>query len=170
MTLKRTILAMAAVAAAHATLPIHAATQSGNLVVKADVAANCILGNISDLDFGTYTPTAGSVSASTMVPVRCSRGTPYAISISAGTSGSFATRTMKNGLANLEYNLFVDAPATTIWGDGTGATDVVKGTGNGLAARNTMAHLVYGVLPDNSNNQDATPGSYQETVVVTITY
>jgi spore coat protein U-like protein len=42
------------------------------------------------------------------------------------------------------------------------------GVGAGLATGNALN--VYGQLPDNATNQVAVPGSYSDTITVTVTY
>ena len=40
------------------------------------------------------------------------------ITVSTGSSGTFANRTMKKSTENLTYNLYRDAAFATVWGDG----------------------------------------------------
>jgi spore coat protein U-like protein len=44
----------------------------------------------------------------------------------------------------------------------------MPGTGAGVATANTLT--VYGQLLDNATNQVAVPGSYSDTITVTVTY
>jgi len=53
-------------------------------------------------------------------------------------------------------------------GDGTGGTGTIGGTGLGVATANTVQ--VFGQLPDSATNQAAVPGSYSDTITVTVTY
>jgi spore coat protein U-like protein len=146
-----------------------AASATTTFRVTADVAGNCRV-SASDLVFGSYiagTPLAGQSA----VKVRCTTGTAYAVKLSAGTSLSLAQRTMKNGTNSLNYNLFADSGHTSIWGDGATASTVNRtGTGTGLSALAEATFDVYGLVPDTAANQDAAPGSYLDTITVSVDY
>jgi spore coat protein U-like protein len=69
---------------------------------------------------------------------------------------------MQNGTNVLNYGLFSNGTWTTNWGN-TSGTNWVSGTGNGAAQGLT----VYGQIPA---GQYVTPGSYADTIGVTVTY
>lgn len=144
-----------------------AATRTSNFTVSASVASNCLISS-TNLNFGSYDGST-ALTGNSSVGVRCSNGTIYTVSLSAG-SGSFATRTMKNGTNNLEYNLFTTNALTTIWGDGTASTGTRGGTGTGLSAAREQTLTVFGSLPNNTANQDAPAGAYTDTITATVTY
>lgn len=115
----------------------------------------------SGVNFGSYdvfsnvsSDGAGSVSVS------CDEAASYSIAISAG-NGSYASRWMASGAHQLAYNLYRDASRTTIWGDGTGGSAVVSGSGSGAT------HTVYGRIP---SRQNVYAGSYSDNIVVIVTY
>jgi spore coat protein U-like protein len=64
--------------------------------------------------------------------------------------------------ALLHYQLFSNSGYTTNWGNTVG-TDTLAGTGNGT----TQPLTVYGQIPA---QQLATPGSYTDTIIVSVTY
>ena len=111
-----------------------------------------------------------SLTGNTTVSVRCTKNTPYTVALNAGSTsgGTLAQRLMGSGVNTLQYNLYTSAAATTIFGDGTGSTGTGTGTGAGVATPSTFT--VYGQLPDSATNQAAVPGSYSDTVTVTVTY
>src|SRR5687768_4729109 len=74
-----------------------------------------ILGNY---DPNRMTPTDGVG----MVDLDCHRNDTPVISVSAGSSGSFASRQMTNGTSSMQYNLYRDASRTIILGSGGGGT------------------------------------------------
>jgi spore coat protein U-like protein len=119
------------------------------------------------LNFGTYDPTSGTtLTGSSTVNVYCTSGTPYTAALNVGSGGgSFTTRTIASGSDTLNYNLYRDAARTQIWGDGTGSTFTVTGTGAGVLTANPIS--VYGAIP---TGQDKPPGSYTSTITVTVTY
>ncbi len=144
-----------------------AATKTSNFTVNATVASNCVISS-TNLNFGNYDATTALTGSSSVV-VRCSNGTIYTVSLSPG-SGSFATRTMKNGTNNLEYNLYTTNALTTVWGDGTASTGTRGGTGTGLSAARDQTLTVFGSLPNSTANQDAPAGAYTDTITATVTY
>jgi spore coat protein U-like protein len=79
--------------------------------------------------------------------------------------GAFTGRTLLSGTNTLTYNLYRDSACSQVWGDGTGATLTVAGTGSGLLTSNTIA--VYGSIPI---SQDKPVGIYTSLVTVTISY
>ncbi|HVN42745.1 MAG TPA: spore coat U domain-containing protein [Steroidobacteraceae bacterium] len=145
----------------------HAATATATFNVTASVANNCTV-SAANLGFGTFTASADVTNSST-VTMNCTNGTPYTVTLSTGSSGVFATRTMKSGTNLLNYNLYKDAGLTTIWGDGTSSTATNAGTGSGLSSAHQVTYTVYGKLPM-TGNQDAPVGSYTDSITVSVNY
>ncbi len=129
--------------------------------VSATVLKDCIV-SATALGFGNYT---GAVnSAQSTITVTCTNSTTYTVGLGTGlaTGATVTTRQMQNGTALLNYGLFSNATWTTNWGN-TAATDWVSGTGNGAG----QVLNVYGQIPA---AQYVTPGSYADTISVTVTY
>ncbi len=129
--------------------------------VTATIVKGCST-SATNLAFGNYT---GAVNNSTStVSVNCTSGTPYTVGLSAGlaSGATVTTRKMQNGSALLNYGLFSNSGHTTNWGN-TSATNWVSGTGSGSAQGIT----VYGQIPA---AQYVTPGSYADTITVSVTY
>jgi len=157
-------LALATTAAA-----VQAASGTGNFQVSATVASSCTVSGAL-LNFGSaIDPLAASVpvDASSALTVQCTNTTPYAVSLDAGLNaggaGNFGSRSMKSGSNALAYQLYVNAGRTTVWGDGSGGSSTASGTGTG----STQNITVYGRVPSLSG---VVPGTYTDTVTVTITY
>ncbi len=144
-----------------------AGTATATFSVTASVANNCTV-SATNLAFGTFTASADVTNSST-VTLNCTNGTPYTVTLSTGSSGSFTARTMKSGTNALTYNLYKDSGFTTIWGDGTGSTSTNAGTGAGLSAAKQVSYTVYGKLPY-AGNQDAPVGSYTDAITVSVSY
>lgn len=143
-----------------------AATTNSTLSVDATVTANCTV-STSPLEFGDVDPLSGSnVDGAGGITVTCTNGTGWtaAAGIGSGSGASFASRRMADGSNLLNYNLYTDAARSSVWGDGTGSTATIGGTGNGSAQNST----VYGRI--GSGQTSAPPGSYADTVSVTVTY
>ncbi|MGD1107172.1 MAG: spore coat U domain-containing protein [Terracidiphilus sp.] len=129
--------------------------------VSATVLKDCIV-SATALGFGNYT---GAVNTNTStITVTCTNSTTYTVGLGPGlaTGATVTTRQMQNGTALLNYGLYSDSAWTTNWGN-TLATNWVSKTGTGAAQNIT----VYGQIPA---AQYVTPGSYADTIAVTVTY
>jgi spore coat protein U-like protein len=69
---------------------------------------------------------------------------------------------MTSGGATVNYTLYSDSGRTTIWGNTVG-TNTVAATGNGTGQNYT----VYGRV---SSQTTPAPGTYTDTITVTVTY
>lgn len=129
--------------------------------VSATVLKDCTV-SATALAFGNYT---GAVNTNTStVSVTCTKSTTYTVGLNPGTAtgATVATRQMVNGANTLGYGLYSDATWTTNWGN-TAATNWVSGTGTGAAQPLT----VYGQI---AAAQYVTPGTYNDTITVSVTY
>jgi spore coat protein U-like protein len=155
-----------ALAAISLPAPATAATVSGSLATSATVTANCTI-STSALAFGNVDSTSPSnVDASGGLTITCTNGSAWTASagVGGGSGASYANRRMTAGANLLNYNIYTSAARTTVWGDGTGSTATLGGTGTGSAQSVT----VYGRV---AGGQTSVPiGSYADTVSVTITY
>ncbi|MFX1680761.1 spore coat U domain-containing protein [Mitsuaria sp. CC2] len=156
-------LALSAATAANAV------TAQNTFQVTATITSSCTVSG-SALNFGSAIDplTVGvPLDASSTLTVTCSNTTPYAVSLNAGTNAggasNFTSRTMKSGANTLGYQLYLDSGRTTVFGDGTASSSTKSGTGSGSA----QSISVYGRVPTLAG---VVPGSYTDTVTVTITY
>lgn len=123
--------------------------------------AACSVNTVS-VAFGSYDPLSGlDLDGVGSVRVQCAPASGYAISLSTG-SGSFATRLLQSGAASLAYNLYTQVSRSIVWGDGTGGTSTVAGSGS------DQTHTVYGRIP--GNQISATAGNYADLIVVTVEF
>lgn len=146
--------------------PAQAATTGSSLAVDATVTANCVV-STTGIDFGDVNPISGSnYDSSGSIHVTCTSGTGWsaAAGLGSGSGATFASRRMSFGANLLQYNLYTNAGRTTVWGDGTGSTGTLGGTGTG-SVQNVS---VYGRV--GSGQVSAPPGDYSDTVTVTLTY
>jgi spore coat protein U-like protein len=147
-----------------------AATAATSMLVSVAVEPACTV-SANGLNFGSYTPGRGGISASTTLAVRCTRGVAFTVALDAGSGGTSVTqRQMTFGAYRLQYNLYTSALRTTVWGDGTTSSAVVAGVGKGLATDTAITETVYGQLSDSSSNQALPPGVYTDTIRVTVAY
>jgi spore coat protein U-like protein len=136
--------------------------------VSATVNPNCLV-SATPLDFGDYDGSAPVDNVTSDVNVRCSLDAAYTLSLSAG-GGTLSQRLLSNGSDTLEYNLYTTTTRDVVWGDGTGTTETVTGSGNGMSSTQEITHTVYGLLPNSVANQDAPAGTYTDTITVTVDY
>ena len=149
-----------------ATTPATAATVGTTLNVDATVTANCTVSS-SAVSFGSVNPISGSnYDAAGSITVTCTSGTGWVATsgVGAGSGATYASRRMTSGANLLNYNLYVDAARTNVWGDGSGTTFTIANSGTGAA----QAVNVYGRVP--SGQTTVPPGAYADTVAVTVTY
>jgi spore coat protein U-like protein len=154
---------LAAGAASALPNPVTATFQVSATVLKA-----CTV-SATALAFGNYTPGSGAITNTSSINVACTKGTPFTMTVNGGstTGGAIGQRLMTNGTQTLQYNLYTTNALTTLLGDGTTGANVT-GTGAGLATSSTTT--VFGQLPDSAANQAVPPGSYTDTVTVSVAY
>ncbi len=137
-------------------------TATTQFSVTATIVKDCTV-SATNLAFGNYT---GALNTSTStISATCTSGTAYTVGLSAGlaTGATVTNRSMTGpGSALLHYGLYSNSGHTTNWGN-TLATNWVSRTGNGAAQPIT----VYGQVPA---GQYVTPGSYTDTITVSVTY
>jgi spore coat protein U-like protein len=131
----------------------------------AKAEAACTL-SATAVAFGTYDVfQAGPDDSTGTITYRCGIGDRnIRIAISAGTSGTFANRTLKTGSEDLLYNLYLGG-FTQVWGDGSGGTTTYFE--NNPPNNKDVVLTVYGRI---AAGQDVGVGSYTDTVVVTLEY
>lgn len=150
---------------------------SGNVTLTANfvVPSMCQLNSTSTVDFGNIndiSTTKHDYTAQGAVNSTCNFGTPYSIYLGDGNNriaGGF--RRMTNGNNEfIPYQLYKDSNYSTVW-DATGGVTNVGGAG-GVSKTGTgsaQTTPVYGKIPQGTSIA-STPGSYSDSVVVTVTY
>jgi len=123
------------------------------------------------VNFGTYNPLSSVANDSTgTVRVVCTLTVAlpgsFTVDLSTGGSGSYAARKLRNGTSNLLYNLYTDTTHTQVWGNGTGGSVEVSRTFSGLLAIDRSL-TIYGRI---AAGQNVPAGTYNDTILVTVTY
>jgi len=145
---------------------------AANAMVTCDVATNGVAFGNYDLLSMTSTDSMGAVN------ITCSDiggggklNITISISMSASaTSGTVATRQMarSGGADRLNYNLYINASHTQIWGDSPGINDVtlpmLHVPNNGSVSTSAT---IYGSIPA---GQDVAAGIYSDSNILTINY
>lgn len=128
--------------------------------------AVCSLSGTS-ISFGNYDVFSSSpLDTNGSIVYRCGNADhDISISLDKGGTPSFNPRQMLNGSQALNYNLYLDAARTIIWGDGTGGTQTyfIKNPPN----NQDVTVPVYGRVP---TGQNVSKGAYSNTITVTINF
>lgn len=144
---------------------------------EARAAADCTVSAVG-VNFGVYDPYLTTPDDSVgEITVTCTHlsgpaiEVRYTLTLSTGSSGSYAPRRLRAGPALLGYNLWSDPARSSIWGNGSAGTVIVTGllkvgpgVGNGVR---TAVYPIYGRIPA---LQDAAEGDYLDSIVATLTY
>lgn len=139
------------------------ASASFSFKARATVTNNCFI-NAETLAFGANNRVLTSaVRTIGTISVQCTANNPYSIALNGGAvAGNPAARKMRNATTGetigYEISGTLDGP---LWGDGTGGTSVVTGTGTGA----TQSVKMYGRVPA---QRTPAPGNYRDTVTATI--
>jgi spore coat protein U-like protein len=142
----------------------HASSATVTFNVQMTLTATCIINSASNLNFGSQGVLTANVDQSSTIQVQCTNTTPYNIGLDAGggSGATMAARKMTSGGTTVTYSLYSDSGHATVWGNTIGS-DTVTGTGSGSA----QSFTVYGRVPPQAT---PAPGTYNDTVTVTVTY
>lgn len=129
----------------------------------ATIQANCQV-SVANLSFGTVGLLNANTDSSSDISVTCTNGTPYNIGLGAGTGAgaTVANRKMKSGSTTILYSLYTSNSYSSVWGETIG-TDTQSGTGAG----SSQVYTVYGRV---FAQPTPAPGTYSDTIVLTVTY
>ena len=132
-------------------------------------AANtCSFSAVTGVAFGSYNvfDTAPVVAAGGFTYECTGVGASDQITIElGGDTDATVLRAMASGANTLSYQLYLDAPRTVVWGNGTGGTATYGPVHPANATPTSVS--IFGRIPA---RQDAVPGSYHDTVVITVNF
>lgn len=134
----------------------------------APVSAACTVSLVSNVSFGSYNVFGASPLDSTgQFRWRCDAKTfpTVRITLTPGGGASYRPRRMQGGGGgSLDYDLFLDAARTIVWGDESGGTQASyqQYSGSGW-----MQVTIYGRVPA---LQDASVGAYSDGVTIVVNY
>ena len=138
-----------------------ATTTTSSFSVTMTLTASCTIVSTATLNFGSQGVLTANVDQTTTLQVQCTNTTPYNIGLDAGT-GTGATRKLTSGANTVNYSLYSDSGRTTVWGNTVG-TNTVSATGSGAS----QTYTIYGRVPPQTT---PAPGTYTDTITVTVTY
>jgi spore coat protein U-like protein len=140
------------------------ARRTFNLTADATISAQCGT-SATNLNFGNQNNLSANRDQTSTITTRCTNSTPYNIGLDAGTgSGATVTTRKLTGPSSntINYSLYRDASRTLVWGT-TINTNTVAATGSGA----DQSQTVYGRIPVQAIPN---PGTYSDTIVLTVTY
>ena len=147
-----------------ASCPTGSKTATGGTTTwTATVPSNCLV-SASGVNFGSAGIIASNVDATGSTTVQCTNTTPYTVGLDGGTSSATdpTQRKMSKGSEKITYGLYQNSARNQPWGNTIGSnTESATGTGSGQAL------TVYGRV---GSQTTPSPGSYSDSVVVTVTY
>jgi len=156
--------AVVAIGLLHLVSASHATSTTSTFTTQITLTASCTINSASTLNFGTQGVLTTNTDQTSTIQVQCTNTTPYNIGLDAGTGtgATMAVRKLTSGGATVNYSLYSDTGRTTVWGNTIG-TDTAAATGNGAA----QSYTVYGRVPAQTT---PAPGTYNDTITVTVTY
>lgn len=126
--------------------------------------AACGLINVQDMRFGRYeTRDFEPLDSVATLVYRCPGASQVRIELSRGASGSFR-RSMRVRDSVMQYNLYLDANHSRVWGDGSNGTAVYSGRPSGNGAERVH---IFGRVPP---GQKLRAGEYTDQLVLTLLY
>src|SRR5260370_23298746 len=121
----------------------------------------------TNINFGVYSAFSVSpVTATSSFQFTCTPPATATLTLSRGTSATYNPRIMTRTTApaiTMNYNLYMDAANSIIWGDGTSGTHYL--TFNATPGNKTLAGTIYATIPA---GLDVGPGTYTDTVQATL--
>lgn len=131
--------------------------------VHATFANACRITTATDLDFGAVAALTGNRDQTSTIQLQCPAGTAWRVGLDNGLHAVGDTRRMAGpGGNHLAYELYRDPQRTQRWGNTPGA-DTSDGTGDD----GSQSLTVHGRVPAQPS---PVPGSYSDTVTVTLTF
>jgi spore coat protein U-like protein len=141
---------------------------------RAAVTFTCTV-NATGIVFGNYNPLSptgdSSVGSWTVTCNAIGSGSATVagtLTLSTGSSGSYASRTLKSGTHALQYNIYASPSHTQVIGDGSAGTFALSDSGTVTAGQvYQITGSMYGFMPP---SQDVPAGGYSDSIIVTVTY
>ena len=129
----------------------------------ATVLSACIV-SAQNINFGTVGFLASNTDATGAITVQCDLGLPYTVSLNGGISGATnpTLRQMSFSGSTVTYGLYQDSARSQPWGNTMGSNTVA-----GIGTGSSQTLTVYGRIPAQTT---PAPGTYTDTIVVTVGY
>ena len=145
------------------TCPTGSKTASTSSSATATVVSSCNV-SATNVNFGAVGVLSSNTDATGTISIQCNSTLPYTVSLDGGTAGASdpTQRKMKFSSNNITYGLYKDSARSQPWGGSVGV-NTASGTGTGSSQNLT----VFGRVAAQTTPQ---PGTYSDTIVVTVGY
>ena len=142
----------------------YAASVTSTLTTQVTIAAACTINAAAALNFGSQSVLNANADQTGTLQIQCTNTTNFNIGLDAGmgAGATVANRKMTSGGNTVNYSLYSDSGRSIVWGSTVG-TDTVAAAANGASQSFTL----YGRIPAQAA---PAPGTYSDTVTVTIMY
>lgn len=158
------VIPIAALSASGAHAQGQSTTDSFEVSINIEATCAVIAGN--DIDLGSQISTATGLSGSSTISVNCSKTVPYNVGLQPSNKSEDGAGVLSGtGSDTIAYQLRSISASGANWGNTATSSDVGNGvSGTGEGSDQTIP--VY-VTVDDAN---VAPGSYSDTVTVTVNY
>lgn len=129
--------------------------------ISASVLRSCRISTLSNINFGTTSGLKAAHEQTTSMQLKCTTNVAWQVSLDNGLHAQSGKRFMARASERLGYELYSDPTHLSRWG--SDQINGVSGVGTGAIQNLT----IYGEVPAQPS---AAPGSYQDTVTLTLTY
>ena len=141
-------------------------------VSTAGWAASCTVTN-SGISFGSYDPLSSDPrDTNANIQNTCvgsgGENVSYTIGVAEVAGGGGANLNLSNGPSRLQYNLYLNAGRSVTWGDGTNGTSTIQDSLTIVSGSIAKSYTIYGRIF--GGQYTATPGSYLDQLVITVSY
>jgi spore coat protein U-like protein len=142
-------------------LPALAALLLGPLAAAEAVAACAI--DLTSVAFGTI-DVARTEDGTGKVKVTCDQAQVFLVGIGSGAGGQGGRKMVGPGDSRLSYELYLDPGRNEVWGDGETTGQALIDASDGVKPGQ---YTIYGRVPAQPGKP---PGSYADSLVVTVTF
>ena len=138
-------------------------TETIQIQTQATTSNSCAVSvSAADMDFGSTSSLGTARDSTSTITLNCPPNTSWWLGLNNGLNSSGTQRRMAGPAGDLvRYELYSDLARSMRWGS-TQGTDTVSGSGG-----NPASVTVYGRVPAQAG---VTPGTYSDTITVTLTY
>ncbi|ADL55593.1 Csu type fimbrial protein [Gallionella capsiferriformans] len=128
--------------------------------------------SVTNVAYGAYTPASyapldGMGNISVACDAAQGQAIAYTIVLNSGSSGAYGARKMGYVGYVINYNNYLDAARTKIWGDGNAGSHILSDSYSGVGGLNVRNYTVYGRI---FGNQAIPAGNYSDSIIVTLSY
>ena len=154
------------------TCPTGGSSSGSGSSFAATISSSCNV-SASTLNFGSSPNSiASNIDSSATITAQCTNTTPYSIGLDNGINASGSQRRMQLGATGnyVNYDLYTDLARSHAWTTTTSTTSCTAGASTcdlGTGTGSNQIYTVYGRVPTQTAPSS---GTYNDTVVVTVTF